>query len=239
MLPDFMPNEKSPPTTKPYEEIQQFLHSAVHDLRAAQRRTAISVELLLEAASDPERKELSAQILQGLSKTDELLAGISKYAAALSPERYSMSVFPAANAVRFAIANLDQSIVRTGATIAIADLPEINGDRDRLAELFEHLLGNSLKFGGANPLSIEVDARRVPEGCLFSVKDNGVGIPAKYRDRLFVPFRRLHGADVPGAGLGLATSRKIVEGHGGRIWIEDQEGPGVTLSFILPVADGD
>jgi signal transduction histidine kinase len=108
-----------------------------------------------------------------------------------------------------------------------------------LAEVFEHLIANALKFKGVDPPIVSVDARRAPEGWLFSVKDNGVGIPPKYRDRLFTPFRRLHGTDVPGAGLGLAISRKIVEAHGGRIWIEDLEGSGVTISFNLPASDGD
>jgi len=118
------------------DEMQQFLQSAVHDLRAAQRRTAIPVELLLEASNEEERKELAAQVLQGLSKTEELLLGITRYANALAASRYSIAVFPAASAVRFALANLDREIHEAGATITVGDLPEIAGDRDRLAELF-------------------------------------------------------------------------------------------------------
>jgi chemotaxis family two-component system sensor kinase Cph1 len=79
----------------------------------------------------------------------------------------------------------------------------------------------------------------VPEGWLFSVRDNGIGIAPQYRDRLFIPFRRLHGTDVPGAGLGLAICRKIVAAHRGRIWIEDGGASGVTIRFTLPAADGD
>jgi light-regulated signal transduction histidine kinase (bacteriophytochrome) len=220
------------------DEVQQFLQSAVHDLRAAHRRTAVSAELLLQAADDRERTELAAQMLQGVSKTEELLAGIASYATSITPNRYAISRFPSGRAVRFALANLDLKIRETGATFIIADLPEISGDRDRLTGLFEHLIGNSLKFRGPDPPVIEIEAARVPEGWCFSVRDNGLGIAPKYWDRLFIPFRRLQGADTPGAGFGLAISRKIVEGHGGRIWIEAREGPGVTFSFILP-ADGD
>jgi two-component system, chemotaxis family, sensor kinase Cph1 len=220
------------------DEIQQFLQSAVHDLRAAQRRTAIAAELLLQAATDKERTELTSQMLRGLSRTEELLAGLSSYAIALTPKRYGMAVFPSGRAVRFALANLDGRIRETGATITVSDLPEISGDRDRLAELFEHLIGNSLKFRAPDKPVIDIGAVSVPEGWQFSVTDNGVGIAPQYRDRLFVPFRRLQGTDIPGAGLGLAISRKIVEAHGGRIWIEPREGPGVTFSFILPSRDG-
>jgi two-component system, chemotaxis family, sensor kinase Cph1 len=236
---DRMPNDKSAPNTHLLAEMQQFLQSAVHDLRAAQRRTNIASELLLQCASEQEKSELTAQMSQGLSKTEELLAGIASYAAALTPCRYSDGVFPASRPVRFALANLDRKIRETGATITVSDLPEIPGDRDRLVELFEHLIGNSLKFRGPDPPVIEIGARSTPEGFLFSVKDNGVGIPPKYLDRLFIPFRRLQGPDVPGAGLGLAISRKIVDAHGGRIWIEPRQGPGVTILFLLPLSDGD
>ncbi|HTB12902.1 MAG TPA: ATP-binding protein [Bryobacteraceae bacterium] len=220
-------------------EVQQFLQSAVHDLRAAQRRTAVASELLLQCADDRERADLSAQMLQGLSKTEELLAGIGGYANAITPHRYVMTVFPSSRAVRFALANLDLQIRETGATITVSDLPDLPGDRDRLAELFEHLIGNSLKFKGPDPPGIVIGATLRPEGWLFSITDNGMGIPPKYRDRLFIPFRRLQGSDVPGAGLGLAISKKIVEAHGGRIWIEAREGPGVTFCFLLPAGDGD
>ena len=233
-----MPPPKSHPEIEILNEMQRFLHAAVHDLRSAQRRTGTAAELFLQAGDDRERGELTSQLLQSLSRTEELLAGIGSYGTALGPGNYSIHGFPSVSAVRFALAHLERYIRETGATITIGDLPEIMGDRDRLAELFEHLLGNALKFRGPDPPAIEIAARRVPEGWLFSVKDNGIGILPKYRDRLFVPFRRLHGAEFPGIGLGLAISKKIVEAHGGSIWIGDSGGSGVTFSFILPGADG-
>ena len=234
-----MTKDNPPSEIRLLEEIQQFLQSAVHDLRAAHRRTAIAAEMLLDAPRDQERGELTAQMLQGLSKAEELLIGIGGYASALTPGRYSMGVFPSSRAVRFALNNLDVKIRETGASVTVADLPEIAGDRDRLAEVFERLVGNSLKFRGPDPPLIEIGARRVQEGWTFTVKDNGIGIPSKYRDRIFIPFRRLHGVEIEGTGLGLAISRKIIEAHGGRIWIEDGDGPGLTLAFTLPSADGD
>jgi light-regulated signal transduction histidine kinase (bacteriophytochrome) len=230
--------EKSPLEIALLEETQHFLRAAVHDLRAAQRRTGIAAELLLQSAPDLEQTELLAQISQGLSKADKLLAGISRYADALTPSR-SINLFPFSSAVRFALANLDPVIRQTGAMISVGDLPDVPGDRDRLSEVIENIIGNSLKFRAAAPPAVEVAARRVPEGWLFSIKDNGLGIPVQYRGQLFVAFRRLEGAEVPGCGLGLVISRKIVEAHGGRIWIEDQSAPGVTLCFTLPAADGD
>ena len=233
-----MSTDKSHPEIEMLNEMQRFLHAAVHDLRSAHRRTGTTAELLIDAGDDRERRELASQLLQSLSSTEELLAGIGSYGTALACGNYSIHGFPSVSAVRFALAHLETNIREAGATVTVGDLPEIMGDRDRLAELFEHLIGNSLKFRGPEPPAIEIAARRVPEGWLFSVNDKGIGILPKYRDRLFVPFRRLHGAEVPGIGLGLAISKKIVEAHGGRIWIEDGDGSGVTFSFILPGADG-
>ncbi len=231
---------RTPPETEPradlVNEIRRFLQSAVHDLRATQRRTGVSAELLVQATSDQDRAEWAAQVVQGLSKSEELLTAIGKYATALGS--YSIAPFPAIVAVRFALANLEREIQETNATITIGDLPEISGDRDRVAELFEHLIGNSLKFRGPDAPSIQIAARSAPEGWVFSVTDNGVGIPAKYHDRLFVPFYRLHSADVPGGGLGLAICRKIADAHGGRIWIDHCQEPGVTVSFTLAPSDG-
>jgi light-regulated signal transduction histidine kinase (bacteriophytochrome) len=239
MPPDHMLNDKSAPETQLLDEEQQFLQSAVHDLRAAQRRAGIAAELLLQSSNDQERTDLAAQMLQGLSKTEELLNAISNYSIALTPSRYVIEDFPSGRAVRFALANLDREIRETGAIVTVADLPEIPGDRERLTNVFEHLIGNSLKFRGPDPPEIRIEAQRVPEGWVFSVSDTGAGIAPKYRDRLFIPFRRLQGADIPGAGLGLAISRKIVEAHRGRIWIETRGEPGVTISFFLPASDGD
>jgi light-regulated signal transduction histidine kinase (bacteriophytochrome) len=234
-----MPNDKSASEIQLLNEMHQFLQSAIHDLRAANRRTAIAAELLVQTDNSQERKDLAAQMAEGFAKSEDLLSSIGSYATAVSPGSYKMAVFPSARAVRFALANLDRGIREAGATVNLADLPEIPGDRDRIVELFERLIGNSLKFKGPDAPVVDIAAVRSPDGWVFSVKDNGVGIPAKYRDRLFIPFRRLHGADIPGAGLGLAISRKIVEAHGGRIWIESAEGPGATFCFLLPAADGD
>jgi light-regulated signal transduction histidine kinase (bacteriophytochrome) len=233
-----MLNDQSSREIQLHGEVQQFLHAAVHDLRAAQRRTAIATELLLQSPSDQERDDLSAQVLQGLARTEELLTGIANYANALAPSRQGMAMFPASRAVRFAVQNLDRRIRETGATVTVGELPEIYGDRDRLAELFEHLIANSIKFHGPEPPVVEIGATGVPEGWLFTVRDNGEGIAEKYRDRLFFPFRRLQGPEIPGAGLGLAISRKIVEAHGGKIWIDSREGRGVTIAFTLPAGDG-
>jgi light-regulated signal transduction histidine kinase (bacteriophytochrome) len=216
------------------QETQQFLQSAVHDLRAAQRSTGIASEMLLQAQDDEARKDLAKEISHGLAKTNELLSGIARYANALVLNRQRITVFPAARAVRAALANLDREIRDCAATIEYGDLPEISADSDRIAEVFEALLSNSLKFRGPDAPVIRIEATELHGFWKFTIRDNGVGIPTKYRDRLFTPFRRLHGADVAGVGLGLAISRKIIESHGGEICFEEADGPGVPVSFTLP-----
>src|ERR1700722_6515846 len=131
-----MTNDNPSTEIRVLEEIQQFLQSAVHDLRAAHRRTAIAAEMVRESADEQERNELTGQMLQGLSKAEGLLIGISGYSIALVPSRYNMGTFPSSRAVRFALANLDGKIQKAGAVVTVAELPEIPGDRDRLAEVF-------------------------------------------------------------------------------------------------------
>jgi light-regulated signal transduction histidine kinase (bacteriophytochrome) len=230
--------EKTPAEIGLLDQQQQFLQSALHDLRAQQRGSGIAAELLMEASGDGERAVLVKQILHGLSKTEELLTAIGSYATVLPPGSYSAAVFPLASAIRFAITNLDREIRESNATISVGELPEILGDRHRLADLFAHLLSNSIKFRGVDAPAVDIAARRSEDGWLVSVADNGIGIPQKYRERLFIPFRRLHGAEIPGVGLGLATARKIAEAHGGRIWIEGPEGTGVTFAVLLRSVNG-
>jgi light-regulated signal transduction histidine kinase (bacteriophytochrome) len=233
-----MSRELSAPEIRMVEEIQKFLQSAVHDLRAHARRIGTAAQLLAEMDSNHDREQFVRQVLDGVTKTDQLLAAIGRYSLSLNPATYSMSRFSSASAVRFAIANLDREIKQTHASIDLGEMPQLWADRDRLSEVFEHLLSNSLKFRSSKPPEVEIQAGLEPEGWAFSVTDNGEGIPAKYHDRLFRPFSRLHGPEIEGSGLGLATSRKIIEAHGGRIWIEAKEGAGATLKFVLPVGGG-
>jgi chemotaxis family two-component system sensor kinase Cph1 len=132
-------------------------------------------------------------------------------------------------------------IRESGATIAYGELPEVRADRDRLQELFRRLIDNALKYRGPSPARIEIEAQSRParqspqeHGFLFSVHDHGIGIDQKFQSQLFHPFRRLHGPEIPGVGLSLIICRKIVETHGGTLWIESDAGKGATVFFTLP-----
>ncbi len=133
--------------------------------------------------------------------------------------------------------NLYESIQEAGAEITHGELPTVRADASQLAQLLQNLLGNALKFRGEAPPKIHVDARREEDCWRFSVSDNGIGIDAQFQDAIFEIFRRLHTRkQYTGTGIGLAICKKIVDRHGGRVWVESQPGEGSTFFFTLPPA---
>jgi light-regulated signal transduction histidine kinase (bacteriophytochrome) len=138
-------------------------------------------------------------------------------------------------ALEQALANLRASIEATGATITHDALPTVRADASQLVQLFQNLVGNALKFKGEDPPRIHVGAQEQDGEVLLSVRDNGIGIDPQYFERIFVIFQRLHSkADYDGTGIGLAICKKIVDRHGGRIWVESQAGQGSTFYCTLP-----
>lgn len=139
--------------------------------------------------------------------------------------------------VRLVESNLRVALAETGGVVRCGALPEVLGDRTQLVQLFQNLASNALKFRSDRPPEIRIDAQRDGPAWHFAVADNGIGIQPQYFDRVFELFQRLHARDeYPGTGIGLAISKKIVEHHGGRIWIESEPGRGSTFHFTLPVA---
>jgi light-regulated signal transduction histidine kinase (bacteriophytochrome) len=130
--------------------------------------------------------------------------------------------------------NLRDDIEKSGAVIEADPLPVIVGSRHQMVQLFQNLLSNALKFRGKEPPRVKVSANSGDGAWCFAVQDNGIGISSEYFDQIFVIFRRLHKrGDYPGSGIGLAICKKVVESHGGRIWLESQPGSGSTFHFTL------
>jgi hypothetical protein len=137
--------------------------------------------------------------------------------------------------LRQALANLEASIAEAGAVVTQDRLPVVKADAAQLTQLFQNLISNAIKFRSQEPPRIHVAVRRSIGHWIFSVKDNGIGMQAEYFERIFVIFQRLHTRnEYPGTGIGLAICKKIVERHGGRIWVESTPDEGSTFSFILP-----
>jgi light-regulated signal transduction histidine kinase (bacteriophytochrome) len=141
-------------------------------------------------------------------------------------------------AARRALANLDATVVETRAMVQLGSLPTVRGEESLLTALFQNLIANALKFRGEAPPEVRITAERNGSEWLFACSDNGIGIDPEYAERVFVIFQRLHGKDeYAGTGIGLAMCRKIVEHHGGRIWLDPAAGPGTTFRFTLPVLE--
>jgi light-regulated signal transduction histidine kinase (bacteriophytochrome) len=131
-----------------------------------------------------------------------------------------------------------EPIAETGATVDVAPLPTVHGDRRLLAAVFQNLVSNALKFRGEDPPRVDIACERDGDHWSFAVTDNGIGIEPEYADQIFTIFKRLHNkADYEGTGIGLALCKKIVEFHGGRVGVEPGSGGGSTFTFTLPVGD--
>jgi light-regulated signal transduction histidine kinase (bacteriophytochrome) len=134
-----------------------------------------------------------------------------------------------------ALENLDVAVKEYGATVTHESLPTIKADATQLVQLFQNVIGNAIKFRGESPPQIHVGVAEVGDFWQFSVRDNGIGIEPQYFERIFLVFQRLHTRrEYQGTGIGLAICKRIVERHGGRIWVESVPGEGSTFHFTLP-----
>ncbi|MGW5745533.1 sensor histidine kinase [Amycolatopsis sp. NPDC003861] len=219
-------------------DLEQFAYVASHDLQEPLRKVTSFCQLLEKRYSDKldERGEQyigfavdGAKRMQVL--INDLLAFSRVGRRGGEPVETETSALVAA-----ATANLESVIAETGARVTVADdLPPVRGEVSLLTAVFQNLIGNALKFRGEEPPEIAVTVERDGGEWVFSVTDNGIGIDAQYAERIFVIFQRLHGrGDYPGTGIGLAMCRKIVEHHGGRIWLAADVTAGTCFRFSLP-----
>ena len=219
-------------------ECQDLLDRTVHNLRTPLRDISTSVELLSKAGRDQfddESKVLMERILGGTARLDNLATSLANYSMAMTDEE---SVVPLSTEAAFdrAVASLRSQIRETGATVRHGPLPKLPARHDQLTVLFACLLKNALDFRGASAPEIEVAAAREGSYWRFTVRDNGIGVDAAYREKVFQPFQKLQ-AGGQGNGLGLAICRKIVQAHGGRIWVEPNVKSGSAFIFTLPAND--
>jgi signal transduction histidine kinase len=216
------------------EEMRHFTYAVTHDLRQP-LRSILSCSQLLQRKrpDDDDVKELTSFIIDGATEMNGLIENLQRFARvdeSLRPTNVRLDLV-----VQWALMNL-QELVRTSlADVSYENLPELLVDESRFVQLFEQLLSNSMKYRGPDPPKIQISAEEDANGYIISVRDNGEGIDEAYHQKVFEPFKRLHGKEIPGAGLGLAISRKIVRAHRGELWLESNGKQGCTFRFSVPV----
>ena len=208
---------------------------SLHDLMSPVNQIGTLVGLILEkhrSTLDPEAETLFGFVQSSASRLQNLIAGLGTYvrvAGAPSPGRLCDSNKLLAGAQ----ASIQSEIERNGAVVTHDPLPEIYCDPNQIGYVFASLMENSIKFRRERRPEIHVSATARDNVWVFAVRDNGIGIDPRHRDRVFGLFKRFQNDAYPGTGVGLATARQIVEQHGGRIWVESQPDLGATFYFSL------
>jgi light-regulated signal transduction histidine kinase (bacteriophytochrome) len=235
--PDNNPETEAKQLAGTVRDLSYMLHGLGHDLREPIRMITAYTALLKARTSmndDTDCREYLHFIGSAAQRLQLLVAGILDYARLLEGNTEPHVLVDMNTVLQTALANLQIPIEEAQATIVHDELPAVSGRFTELTQLMQNLISNSIKYRGSARPQILVKADRDDSGWLFSVEDNGIGIEPQYREGLFLPFKRLHGQDIPGVGLGLSICRFIVERHGGRIWINSERGRGTTVSFTLP-----
>ena len=217
-------------------DLAQFAYVASHDLKEPLRAVSGCVGLLkthYEGKLDERSNEYMTHIVDGAARMETLIDGLLAFSR-VGTQGGELQPVECAKALGTALQNLAASIEESGAVVTHDTLPAVNGDLPQLVSLFQNLIGNALKFRQKAPPRIHVSAERNGRHWHFSVRDNGIGIAPQYFERIFGVFQRLHTRrEYPGTGIGLALCKKIVERHGGRIWVESVPGEGATFCFSL------
>jgi signal transduction histidine kinase len=216
------------------EEMQHFLYAVNHDLRQPLRSILTNAQLLdRRRPQDTELKEYTSPIIEGASEINTLIESLVNFSRVGTIQRRSLIRLDIV--LQLALLKVQKLVKESNAQISFRDLPEAEVDESQFAQVFEHLLTNSIKYRSGEAPNIEVSAQEDTDAYKVSVRDNGVGVKPDYHQIIFAPFKRLHGKDIPGVGLGLSICKKIVTAHGGKIWVESDGQNGSTFHFTVPV----
>lgn len=233
-----MVSQRTAELTRSNKELEQFASVASHDLQEPLRMVSSYLQLLerrYRSSLDADAVEFIEYAVAGAARMkrliEDLLAFSRVSSRAAEPGRSSCEA-----ALARAIENLEVAITESGAVVTNGPLPVVEADEFQLVQLFQNLVGNAIKYRSPDRVpEVHIESEAQDGVWRLSIHDNGIGIEPQFAERVFVLFQRLHGRDeYTGTGIGLALCKKIVERHGGRIWIEPRPGPGVSVCLTLP-----
>ena len=223
-------------------ELEQFAHAASHDLQEPLRMISSYVQLLSQRYKgklDSDADEFIGFAVDGAKQMHQLIDDLLALSR-VGTRGGEFAEIRSDDALEMSLADLQESIKTNGAVVTYDPLPEVVASAPQLTWLFKNLIENAIKFRSKDSPHIRISAAQKGVEWEFSVADNGIGIESQYFDRIFKVFQRLHPAsEYPGTGIGLAISRKIVERHGGRLWVESEPGQGATFYFTIPAVTTD
>jgi signal transduction histidine kinase len=223
------------------ESLQEFAYVASHDLQEPLRTVASFTQLLQKRYAGKlgaDADEFISYAVDGAMRMQQLINDILTYSRVTSHGKPLLETVDVNSVAKKALANLYVAIEEHHAEIVVGELPTIQGDEIQLVQLLQNLVGNALKYNQSEHPRVEIASARESDGqWRISVSDNGIGIAPEYHDRIFRIFQRLHTrGEYSGTGIGLAVCRRIVDRHGGRMWVESKDGEGATFAFTLPAS---
>jgi PAS domain S-box-containing protein len=222
-------------------ELQKFAYVASHDLQEPLRMITSYLELLerrYKGQLDDKADQFIAYAVDGAARMQALISDLLNYSR-VGTRGENFETVDCTAVLNNALRNLQVAIADNNASITHDPLPHLKADATQLTQLFQNLIGNAIKFRREDPPHIQISVKRTGENWLFSIQDNGIGIESQYTERIFVIFQRLHSRiEYPGTGMGLAICKKIVERHGGNLWVESIPNESSVFHFTLPAARG-
>jgi PAS domain S-box-containing protein len=220
-------------------ELEQFAYVASHDLQEPLRMVANYTQLLAQRYKgklDADADEFIHYAVDGATRMRSLINDLLTYSR-VGRKGKEFELTACEQVLDRALKDLQEVLTESGASVKRDPLPTVRADDSQLVQLFQNLIGNAIKFRKQGPPRIHVSANPNGQEWIFLVRDNGIGFDPQYSDRIFRMFQRLHGrSEYPGSGMGLAICKKIVERHGGKIWVKSEPGKGSTFFFTLPTA---
>ena len=218
-------------------ELKQFAYIASHDLQSPLRSITGFVQLLqqeYESELDEQAQEWIRRTVLAVARMQTLIRDLLSYSR-VDARSGPLTLIPFLDIVNDALTLLDSSIHDSNGQVTCGKLPIVMGDRSQLVQLMQNLISNGFAYRSDKPPHIDISAKRSGKGWIFSVRDNGIGIDPKHYEQIFEIFKRLHNQkEHPGTGIGLAVCRRVVNRHGGKIWVESEPGHGSTFHFTIP-----